>query len=236
MIAILPAGGRGIRMSKVTGGRSKEALPLGGQTILDHALDEAFEAGVERAVVVSAREKLDIEAIVKSRKQRVDIRYQEETRGLADAIVSAREFEDDALILLPDTVFAPSSAPGVLAEMGPHFDGAILAQRVTDEQIGSYGILECTNRSVTRILEKPSRDATSSRLAIAARFYLSARVLRVLKEFVESPISHGEYDLTSGLNRALAQGMNLIAVETDARRFDCGSPDGYREALEQFGK
>ena len=223
-------------MAGVTGGMSKEALPLGGRTVLDHVLDEAFIAGAERAVVVSAREKGDIEPIIAARKEHVDLRYQNEPRGLADAIVAAREFEHDALILLPDTVFAPRSATAALTGIAPCPDGSILAQRVTDAEVSSYGILECEGSRIKKILEKPRSEDTASRLAIAARFHLSDRIMRLLKEFVEAPRSEGEYDLTSGLNRALLHTMQLIAVTTEAHRFDCGSPEGYRLALEHFGK
>lgn len=106
MIAIIPAGGRGTRMASVTHGRSKEALALGGRTVLDFVLDEAFAAGASRAVVVSAREKSDIEPIVTGRREQVDLRFQDTPLGLAHAISAAKEVEEDALILLPDTVFA----------------------------------------------------------------------------------------------------------------------------------
>ena len=222
-------------MASVTVGASKEALPLGGKTVLDHVLDEAFAAGAERAIVVSAREKGDIEPIIAARREHVDLRYQDEPRGLSHAIVAAGELDHDALILLPDTVFAPSSASAALKWVLPCPDGSILAQTVPDSDVSTNGILECDGVRVKKILEKPPLGATTSRLAIAARFHLSDRILRLLHEFVHTPLAEGEYDLTSGLNRALLHTMRLVAVPTQARRFDCGSPEGYREAQEHFG-
>ena len=223
-------------MTTVTRGGSKEALPLGGRTVLDFVLDEAFAAGAERAVVVSSRDKADVEPIVVARPEHIDLRYQDQPKGLAHAIVAAGEFDDDALILLPDTVFAPITASQALWRVVPCPDGLILAQVVGESEVGSYGILECEGGKVKKILEKPGPVATQSRLAIAARFYLSDRILRLLREFVETPRAGDEYDLTSGLNRALLHTMQLIAVTTDARRFDCGNPDGYRQAQEYFGR
>ncbi|MHB8636999.1 MAG: sugar phosphate nucleotidyltransferase [Fimbriimonadaceae bacterium] len=236
LIAILPAGGRGTRMSSITSGGSKEALPLGGRTVLDHVLDEAFAAGADRAIVVSSREKGDIEPIVAGRREHVDLRYQDEPRGLADAIVAAGEFEHDALILLSDTVFAPANASNGLTCLVPSPDGCILAQHVSVADLQHYGVLECENHRIKKILEKPDPAVTSSRLAVAARFHLSDRVLRLLREFVQTPLVDGEYDLTAGLNRALLHTMQLVAVVTEARRFDCGSPEGYRQALAHFGQ
>lgn len=236
MIAILPAGGRGTRMTSVTRGMSKEALPLGGRTVLDHVLDEAFAAGAERAVVVGSRDKSDVEAIVAARSDAVDLRFQDEPKGLAHAIVAAREFEDDALVLLPDTLFAPRDASRALAVVTPPPDAAILVQTVSEDMVSRYGIVETEDGQIRKILEKPNPTQTASRLAIAARFWLTDRVLRLLDEYVTTPIPQAEYDLTSGLNRALLHTMTLVSVTTSAERFDCGSPEGYRLAMGRFGR
>ena len=133
-------------------------------------------------------------------------------------------------------MFAPLAASAALCGILPCPDGSILAQLVADAEVSSYGILECSDNQIKKILEKPSPEATPSRLAIAARFHLSDRILRLLKEYVHTPLTSGEYDLTTGLNRALLHTMQLVAVITEAHRFDCGSPEGYRKAQEHFGE
>ncbi len=222
-------------MAGVTGGASKEALPLDGRTVLDFVLDEAFASGATRAVVVSARSKGDIEPIVAARPEHVDIRYQDEARGLAHAIAAARE-EEDALILLPDTVFSDTAPTKCLATLLPTPDAAVLTQRVSESDVGSYGIVELEASRVTKILEKPNPAETSSRLAVAARYFLSDRFLRLVNEFVQTPSSSGEWDLTTALNRAILHSMTVSAVETEEHRYDCGNPAGYREACEFFNR
>jgi UTP--glucose-1-phosphate uridylyltransferase len=236
MIAIIPAGGRGTRMAAVTHGASKEALPLGGRTVLDFVLDEAFASGAARAVVVSAREKSDVEPIVSARKEHVDLRYQDEPRGLAHAIAAANEVEEDALILLPDTVFSAFDSTLRLAKIEPTPDAAILAEVVRDADVQLYGILECDLGKVSKILEKPHSDETPSRLAVAARYFLTDRVLRLVHECVAAQAPSGEWDLTSVLNRAILHSMTIAVVKTDAHRYDCGSPEGYREACAHFSR
>jgi UTP-glucose-1-phosphate uridylyltransferase len=222
-------------MASVTAGGSKEALPLGGKTVLDFVLDEAFFAGASRAVVVSAREKSDIEPIVSARPEHVDLRFQEEPLGLAHAIASARE-QEDALVLLPDTVFSNVTSTCELAKLLPMPDAAILAESVLDSDVSSFGIIELDGVSIIKILEKPRPADTDSRLAVAARYFLSDRVLRLVQECVATPTESSEWDLTSVLNRAILQHMNLAVVRTEAHRFDCGSPEGYRAACEFFSK
>lgn len=48
---MLLAAGLGTRMRPLTDGNSKTLLPLGGRTLLDHALDRLAEAGIETVVV-----------------------------------------------------------------------------------------------------------------------------------------------------------------------------------------
>ena len=49
--AMLLAAGLGARMRPLTEGTSKTLLPLGGRTLIDHALDRLGEAGIETVVV-----------------------------------------------------------------------------------------------------------------------------------------------------------------------------------------
>jgi UTP-glucose-1-phosphate uridylyltransferase len=201
---------------------------------LDFVLDEAFAAGAVRAVVVSSRIKSDVAHIVSGRPEHIDLRYQDQPLGLAHAIVAAQEIEEDALILLPDTVFAVGAPAAGLASLRPCPDAAILTETIEDVLVPTYGIVECEGCRASKILEKPRPDETSSRLAVAARYFLSDRVLRLLRECVEAPTASGEWDLTSALNRAILHRMHISVVITDVRRFDCGSPEGYRAAREFF--
>lgn len=243
MIAIIPAGGQGTRMRAVTGGSAKEALPLGNRTVLDLVLDEAFAAGVERAVVVSSPQKPEIEAILAARNDWVDMRLQREPKGLAHAIACAGQVEDDALILLPDTVFRQSDWHSAeLGKMLQMADGAILGEIVSDTQMGSYGIMEIENKLITKILEKPSPAETASRIAVSGRYALSDRVLRMnYSAIFENPrlpgMDHLEVDFSGVLSRAILAGMRLqgLVLPTGAKRFDCGSPEGYALACEALG-
>lgn len=49
--AMILAAGRGVRMRPLTNDTAKTLLPLGGQSLIDHALDRLAAAGVQRVVV-----------------------------------------------------------------------------------------------------------------------------------------------------------------------------------------
>lgn len=235
MIAIIPAAGLGTRMASVTNGGSKEALALGNRTVLDLVIDEAFAAGAERAVVVSSRGKGDVEEIVAARPECVDLRIQTELRGLAHAISITNESADESLILLGDTVFEAPGPSRPLAQAGAEFDACLHVQPVLDEQVSKYGIVECEGDRVIKVLEKPALSETASRLAVSARYRLSDRILRLVGQSVADTPPGVEADLTSVINRAILLGMKIGFVTTNGKRYDCGSPAGYAEAVARFG-
>lgn len=221
-------------MADLTAGGSKEALRLGGRTVLDYVLDEAFDAAVSHVVIVSNQTKTDIADIMARRRESIELCFQSAPLGLAHALVCAGHDEEDALVLLPDTLYGSAEPAKTLIAAREGFDGAILCQSVTEAEVHQYGIVEATAGSISSILEKPQPEATISRLAVAARYVLSAKLMGVLREFMLQP-SSGEYDLTSALNIALSRGHSMATCETAAHRYDCGSPEGYRQALEVFG-
>ncbi|MFI5385506.1 MAG: NTP transferase domain-containing protein, partial [Fimbriimonadales bacterium] len=65
MIAILPAAGKGTRMSAVTSD-SKELLHVGGKAVLQWVLEEGREAGVDRSLVVVSPPKTDLQVFLSS--------------------------------------------------------------------------------------------------------------------------------------------------------------------------
>jgi UTP-glucose-1-phosphate uridylyltransferase len=59
--ALIPCGGKGTRMSALTGGAAKELLPIGGVPLVLHVLEECAASGISEVLIVSAPEKSDLE-------------------------------------------------------------------------------------------------------------------------------------------------------------------------------
>lgn len=232
MIAILPAAGKGTRMAALTGG-SKELLPVGGKPVLQWVIEEARQAGADRVVAVVSPQKPDLAAVCAD----IETVTQEVATGLAPATVLAAHL-GPALLLLPDTIFfLRSPASRLVQALSRGFDFAIAVQKVSEDQVSRYGIVEWSpeNGRISRILEKPSPDQTPSRWAIAARFGLSTRSLFFVKEQVEKlRAASAEIDLPPLFNQAILAGHTALAIplEEGEVRLDCGNPDGYRRACE----
>lgn len=236
MIAIVPAAGLGKRMLSVTGGAPKELLQVDGRTLLDWNLDEARSAETSEIVVVSSSSKPELTAACAG----VRVVMQERAEGLAFALGLAGS-SDSALVLLPDTIFSPQSPVRRMASaLEAGADIVLPLEAVPIEEVSSYGIVELEpGGRISRIVEKPSAEEAPSRWAIAGRFALSAQALARVAELASSHLFPGEeVHLPPLLDQLIQEGFAAVGLplRPNERRFDCGSPEGYAEALRILGQ
>lgn len=223
-------------MAAVTAGGSKEMLPIHGKPVIQWAIDEALDAHADSVAVISSPVKPDLNAYLEASPTPLQVEMQFVADGLAPAIALAA-IPEAALILLPDTLFFPATPSRRIARaLSEGFDMVIVTQEVPDSLVSSYGIVESDEQGVpVRILEKPLPTSTASRQAVAARYGLSARMMGFLLEALESLRDEpGEIQLTPILNLAIRNGYSAItlALNHEEKRYDCGSQDGYRAAVE----
>ena len=64
--ALIPCGGKGTRMSPLTGGGAKELLPIGGVPLVLRVMEECAASGIDEVLVVSAPGKFDLEDAVRA--------------------------------------------------------------------------------------------------------------------------------------------------------------------------
>lgn len=226
-------------MTTVTRGAPKELLPLGRGTVLGRIVLEAL-GSADRVVVVNSHKKPAINAFVETlHNERVRIAYQDAPRGLLHAVCQAGE-DDDALVLLGDTVFRGESPIAHMAEqIRKGIDGIVAVEPVATDLVSQYGIVEVQEPTgaVTRILEKPHYTETASRLAIAARYAFSRDLLAFLMEECQERAHCAEEEglsLSDGLSRAVEKGFDIRAatLQPNQERIDCGSAVEYRNAQE----
>ncbi len=248
VIAILPAAGLGSRMKPTTQGMSKELLRLGGSTVLDKCFVESEAAGVGRIVIVVSPQKTDLLKAIERRSlarrhdflAQISQVVQENPTGLAHAVAMAGTAHD-ALVLLPDTIFYPNNPSRRIKDaLLAGADVVVAVGRIGEDQVHLYGIVDWDSSTgeIRSIVEKPRPEETISRWAIAGRFGLSRAALSRLPDLIASWTKPGEVHLPPLLDIAIKAGLRGIAIplEDDERRFDCGSVEGYREALGVMGE
>ena len=169
--AIFPVGGLGTRFLPATKSMPKEMLPVVDKPLIQYAVEEAIEAGIEEFIFVTGRGKSAIEdhfdhayelqAMLEARgkysalklvKESIPdpgkIAYirQQEPLGLGHAIWCARNFagsEPVAILLADDLIHVK---PGCLRQMLDAYKvigGNMLAlSEVASKEVSSYGIIE----------------------------------------------------------------------------------------------
>lgn len=242
--AIYPVAGKGSRLRPATRAVPKELLPVYTTPLLQFAIDEARESGVERHVFVTSDDKPAIEDYVRDTYPELDARFvtQAEPLGLGHAVLMARGdvLDGPVAVILPDDLIV-ASVP-VLAQMSAAHDREfahhlVAAMKVDPADTASYGILKAEMpppggcAPVHGLVEKPDPAEAPSRLAVVGRYILHPGIFETLMTTGRG--SGGEIQLTDAIARDL-QRMGVAAFRFDGVRFDCGQPDGLVEAGAAF--
>ena len=167
---VIPVAGHGTRVLPATKSIPKELLPLVDRPLIDYVVNEAFEAGIEHAVLVTGRGKGAIEdyfdhafeleaglekknkaAILESVRATIpkagalSFTRQQAPLGLGHAVWCARDIIGDEpfAVSLPDVVIA--GQPNALTQMVTEYNrvgGNIIAvEEVPQEETNKYGVV-----------------------------------------------------------------------------------------------
>lgn len=166
--AVFPVAGMGTRFLPATKSVPKELLPIVDKPLIQYAIDEAREAGIEQMIFVTGRgksalvENFDIAFELEStmRERGKDLSVLDSTRftpgdlitvrqqvpaGLGHAIWCARAVVGDEpfAIILPDELMV--GTPGCLAQMVEAYNevggNLISVLEVPEDEVSSYGVI-----------------------------------------------------------------------------------------------
>lgn len=266
--AVFPAAGLGTRFLPATKAQPKEMLPLVDKPTIQYGVEEAVAAGVSNIILVTGRGKnaiedhfdvsAELEAFLESRgkleqleevrsiSRMINVSYvrQGEPLGLGHAVLVAESVvagEPFAVILADDVIDADPPALKQMIDVYERADAPVIAvERVPDEQVSSYGIVDVEpapelGPRVFRIkdmIEKPPRAEAPSDLAIIGRYILTPDIFAALRETGRD--KSGEIQLTNGMKRLLRQ-RPMYACEIDGVRHDTGHKLGFLKAVVYFG-
>jgi len=220
--------GAGMTMIAFVTGRGKRAIE-------DH-FDMNYE--IEHEIEGTAKEK-SLDGIREVIAQcRFSYTRQMKIEGLGNAILTGETLigsEPFGVVLADDLCI--TEGPGVLTRMLQVFEkyrcSVVAVEEVAKENTGKYGIIAGTPIGdglikVTEMVEKPDPDKAPSNLGIIGRYILTPDIFDILRS--TSPGHGGEIQLTDALREQAGQGK-LLGYRIKARRFDCGSIDGYAAAM-----
>ncbi len=252
--AVITAAGVGTRFLPISKSVPKEMLPLVDRPVIQYAVEQAVEAGIERVVLVTSRGKTamedyfdlapELERTLRdrgnakldpvervSRMAEIITVRQKEPLGLGHAVLTAKEAvgNEPFIVYLPDEILL--GEPSVTRQMLDAY-----------AQLGSVlGVIEAPWADVSRygVVEGEPASARATRLTRCVEKPPRDEApsnLAIVGPYVFSPAifdclesitagSIGELQLTDGVD-LLAQREPVHAYRFEGDRFDAGTPLG----------
>ncbi len=264
--AVFPVAGRGTRFLPATKAAAKEMLPIVDKPLIQHAVEEALEAGARTLIFVTGASKRSIEdhfdwdpelerALLESGKHElvellrgmlpadascVYLR-QGEPLGLGHAVLCARPAVGDApfFVHLPDDLIA--GQPGCLKQMADHFrnqpHSAVAVETVPRDKTGSYGIVAVEDGTGPRQVRQIVEKPKPAEAP--SDLAVVGRYLLTPKIFTKLAATGRGAGGEIQLTDGIADLLKdepVYAFPFSGKRYDCGSKLGYLKANVEFGR
>ena len=225
-------------------------LPVALKPVLYWTLDEAADAGLTRAIIITNPLKPMLEAAARQYQGALELEFvpQEHPRGLGDAFLRARDNLAGApfAALLPDNLFTgPNPTTAVLETRKRTGLATVLLAEVSRAESGAKGAtgkarVERADDGSLRIVEVADKgkgrfDTAGDTLAVTpiGRYAFPGDILQEFDEVARTLADGAELDDVPVMQRLAARGA-LAGVVSQARFYDVGVPEGYREAVVDF--
>ena len=258
--AVFPVAGFGTRFLPATKAMPKELMPIVDKPLIQYAAEEAIAAGIDTLIFVTGRNKRaiedhfdnnqELEAVLRAKgnHEQADMVKnilpdgvecifvrQSVQLGLGHAVLCAERVVGDEpfAVLLADD-FLTGESPGATAELVKAFEASgrtqLSVMRVEGPDISKYGVVVPGSAvgSVGGLVEKPLMEDAPSNLASIGRYVLTPDIFDILRS--QSAGCGGEIQLADAINTQANEGA-VEAVTLRGRRFDCGSVQGYLDAI-----
>ena len=261
--AIFPVGGLGTRFLPATKAMPKEMLPVVDKPLIQYAVEEAAEAGVEEFIFVTGRNKTAIEdhfdhsfeleetLAAKGKDEALhlvkdmlhnpgSVFYvrQQQPAGLGHAVWCARHLvgSEPVAVLLADDLILGASC---VKEMVDAYKGGnmVAVMDVPHEQTGSYGIVT-PGADDGRILLVEGLVEKPDPSSAPSNIAVVGRYIITPEVFetlaAQESGAGGEIQLTDALAKRIGKAP-FFGVRFSGERFDCGSKLGFLQANVAFG-
>ena len=257
--AIFPVGGLGTRFLPATKSLPKEMLPIVDKPLIQYAVEEAADAGIEQFIFVTSRGKsaienhfdhsFELENNLLSKGKRDTLKTaqemlkipgsfayvrQQEPAGLGHAVWCARHLianEPVAVILADDLIYGTSTIKEMINN---YTSGNMLAIMDVDKrEVSSYGIItpgKALGNSVTEILDLVEKPSIDK---APSRMAVVGRYIiePAVFEILEKQNrgASNEIQLTDAIASRIGH-SNCSCYKFSGERFDCGSKLGFIQA------
>ena len=262
--AVITAGGWGTRFLPLTKSQPKEMLPLVNKPVIQYAVEEVINSGIEQVIMVTAlgknaiedyfdrsfeleyflEQKGELDKLEEMRRlsELVNICFirQKEQLGLGHAVLAVKDIVGDEpfAVILPDDII-DSKVPVLrqMLEVYKRYKSTVVAvDHIKTVDIPKYGIIE--SKEVARHIYKVLRLIEKPEPAEAPSD------LGIVGRYILTPQAFDTLKITPpGKNREiqltdalqlLLQHQQIYAYQFEGERYDTGTPQGWLEAALAF--
>jgi UTP--glucose-1-phosphate uridylyltransferase len=254
--AVFPVAGLGTRLLPATKSMPKEMLTIVDRPLIQYAIDEAREAGIEQMIFVTGRGKsvlvdyfdqaFELEATLREKGKSLDVLgpsrtsfgeivtvRQQQPLGLGHAVWCARHIVDDEpfAVLLPDELML--GKPNCLAQLVQAYEkvggNVVAALEVPDSETHKYGVID-PGKAEGRLTEIRGMVEKPEPGTAPSNLMLPGRYVlqpEVMRELDKQETgAGGEIQLTDAMARLVGK-QPFHAWLFDGQRHDCGSASGF---------
>jgi UTP--glucose-1-phosphate uridylyltransferase len=254
--AVFPVAGLGTRLLPATKTIPKEMITIVDRPLIQYAVDEAREAGIEQLIFVTGRGKsalvdyfdhaFELETVMRGKGKSLDVlepsnaRFgevvsvrQQQPLGLGHAVWCARDIVGDEpfAVLLPDELMA--GEPGCLAQMVEAYEkvggNLVAALEVPASETHKYGVVDPggTDGRLTEIRGLVEKPPQGS---APSNLMLPGRYVlqpEVMRALdAQEQGAGGEIQLTDAMAKLIGK-QPFHAFRFEGERYDCGSAEGF---------
>jgi len=254
--AVFPVAGLGTRLLPATKSIPKEMITIVDRPLIQYAVDEAREAGIEQLIFVTGRGKsalvdyfdvsFELEATLKAKGKSLDVLEcsnanfgevvsvrQQQPLGLGHAVWCARDIVGDEpfAVLLPDELMF--GQPGCLKQMVEAYEqvggNLVAALEVPASETHKYGVVD-PGATDGRLTEIKGLIEKPPRGTAPSNLMLPGRYIlqpEVMRALdAQEKGAGGEIQLTDAMARLIGT-QPFHAFRFEGQRYDCGSAEGF---------
>ncbi len=261
--AIFPVGGLGTRFLPATKSMPKEMLPVVDKPLIQYAVEEAANAGIEQFIFVTSRGKsaienhfdhsFELENNLLSKGKRTTLKTaqemlkipgsfayvrQQEPAGLGHAVWCARHLigDEPVVVILADDLIKGAKTVKEMVEN--YTSGNMLAiMDVNEKDVSSYGIIspgKDLDNNITEILSLVEKPSLKNAPSNMAVVGRYIIEPSIFNELEkQNRGSSNEIQLTDAIAKRIGK-SDCLGYKFKEERFDCGSKLGFVQANIKF--